>query len=124
MTRSSQARAASLSPAALAFGPLAPRRKNKFGAKRVTVAGEAFDSQAEAKRYDVLRLMERAGEIGAIKRQVRYRLEVNGVHVCDYVADFVYRARGDERDTVEDCKGFRTPAYKLKAKLIDRKSVV
>jgi hypothetical protein len=48
--------------------------------------------------------------------QPRYRLEVCGVHVCDYVADFRYEEGG--ATVVEDAKGFKTAAYKLKKKLM------
>lgn len=96
-------------------------RANKYGAKRATRGGLRFDSQAEARRYDELVLLEKAGEIEDLKRQVRYRLEVNGVHVCDYVADFTYvrfsRPRQRVR-VVEDCKGVMTREYLLKKKLM------
>lgn len=51
-----------------------------------------------------------------MQRQVRFPLEVNGVLVCHYVADFVYVEAG--RRVVEDAKGFRTPIYKLKRRLM------
>jgi len=97
--------------------------KHKYGAKPVKKGQRAdglkFDSQAEAKRYDELRLMERAGEIepGSIRTQVRYALAVNGVHVTAYIADFVYRRAGGA-DVVEDVKGVRTEAYRLKRALM------
>jgi hypothetical protein len=40
-----------------------------------------------------------------------------GERECKYIADFVYRDRDGNR-VVEDCKGFRTPVYKLKKKLM------
>ena len=75
-----------------------------------------FDSKREFLRFCVLRLMERSGEISGLARQVKYRIEVAGTHVCDYVADFTYTTR-DGKFVVEDAKGFRTPEYRLKAKL-------
>jgi hypothetical protein len=60
--------------------------------------------------------MEQAGTIADLERQIRYVFEVNGVRVCAYIADFRYRFKGSV--VVEDCKGFRTPEYKLKRKLM------
>lgn len=58
----------------------------------------------------------RRGVISGLRRQVSFRLVVNGVKVCRYVADFVY-IRGGVR-VVEDVKGFRDRVYKLKARLM------
>lgn len=90
--------------------------RSKYGNRRTTIDGITFDSAKEALRWQELRLLEAAGEIRNLARQARYRLEVNGAKVCDYVADFTY----DEGDTfvVEDVKGRRTPVYSLKKKLM------
>ena len=85
-----------------------------------------FDSRREAERWDELALLQRAGRISDLKRQVRYRLipeqrDARG-HVierpCDYYADFVYTKDG--RTVVEDAKGHRTPEYIIKRKLMLR----
>lgn len=94
---------------------LIPKR-SKYGNRKTEVDGLIFDSAREAKRWSELRLLERAGRIADLKRQVRYALDVNGQPICHYVADFVYRADG--QPVVEDAKGFRTDVYKLKAKLM------
>jgi hypothetical protein len=47
---------------------------------------------------------------------VRYPLEVNGVPVATYVADFVYSEAG--REVVEDAKGVLLDVYKIKRKLM------
>lgn len=52
------------------------------------------------------------GAITDLQTQVVYQL-VQGVK---YVADFVYKNRG--LVVVEDVKGFKTPVYKLKKKLM------
>jgi len=41
---------------------------------------------------------------------------VAGQHICTYRADFAYDENGAR--VVEDAKGVRTPAYRLKAKLM------
>lgn len=92
-------------------------RLSKYRAQPVVDSEHGrFASKREFQRFCVLRLMERAGEISGLARQVRYRIEVAGTHVCDYVADFTY-ATEDGKFVVEDAKGFRTPEYRLKAKL-------
>jgi hypothetical protein len=93
-------------------------RRNKFGAKKTTVDGIEFDSKAEAKRWGELRLLERAGKIKNLERQVRYDLVVNGVNIGFYKADFRYWDQGSSQHVVEDVKGVRTPVFAIKAKLM------
>jgi hypothetical protein len=93
--------------------------RNKYGARKVTAPdGQVFDSQKEYNRWCNLRLLERAGRISDLKRQVSYELipKQNGERACTYVADFVYLENGEL--VVEDCKGFRTEGYKVKRKLM------
>lgn len=89
--------------------------------------GITFDSRKEAYRYLVLKGMEDEGAIENLRRQVRYELvpafDVDGRHyrpVC-YVADFVYVDKETGKEVVEDVKGMRTDAYKLKSKLFARR---
>lgn len=97
------------------------KRRNKYGARRTFLDGRWFDSAAEAKRYTTLRLLERAGCIRDLKCQPAFRLYgAGGTLVCSYRADFQYdivRADGAGRRVVEDVKGKRTEAYKIKARL-------
>lgn len=77
-----------------------------------------FDSKREHQRFLQLRLLERAGEISGLQRQVPYDLVVNDQHVCKYIADFTYMDnRPGHGFTTEDAKGVRTPEYKIKAAL-------
>jgi len=76
---------------------------------------DGFDSISERNRWTELCLLERAGKITNLRRQVRFPLVVNGKRVCDYIADFVYVENGTE--VVEDVKGFATAVFKLKSKL-------
>ena len=48
--------------------------RSKYGAKKVTVDGITFDSKKEANRWCELRLMERAGVITGLERQVKFVL--------------------------------------------------
>ena len=81
------------------------------------IDGHRFDSKAEAERYMVLRQRERDGEITDLRIHPAFRLTVNGIDVCDYVADFSYF---EDCRIVEDVKSkpSRTPVYKLKRKLL------
>lgn len=89
---------------------------SKYGNQKAERDGITFDSQAEAARYDELCLLQRAGVISGLVLQENFVLYVNGVKICTYIADFSYWQNG--RWIVEDCKGFRTPAYRIKAKLM------
>lgn len=95
----------------------------KYGNRKITRNGEIFDSIKEYRRFCELSLLERAGEITDLRRQVVYELlpsqRVGGKVIerpVKYRADFVYMENGLE--VVEDTKGFRTPEYKLKRKMM------
>ena len=103
--------------------------KSKYHSKKIVVDGETFDSKKEYKRWKELRMLEKAGKIVGLKRQVKYRLlpsqyiEEHGKRVCverpvSYIADFVYYSMTDAEWVVEDCKGFRTKDYILKRKMM------
>lgn len=93
---------------------------SKYGAVKTTAGGIRFDSKREAARYLELLAREQAGEITNLDVQVKFPIDVNDQHVCDYIADFVYFEGGGspENRVIEDCKGFRTPVYRLKRKLM------
>lgn len=78
--------------------------------------GHTHASKKEAKRCDDLHLLQRGGEISGLEIQRPYTITVNGQKITRYIADFVYTDRG--AFVVEDTKGFKTPEYKLKAKLM------
>ncbi len=108
----------------------------KYGnRKTVTSDGVVHDSKKEAVRWTELKLMEKAGLISDLKRQVKYELipsqceyysEVKNGKVkhkykvleraCYYIADFVYQENG--KTVVEDTKGMRTKDYVIKRKLM------
>ena len=98
--------------------------RRKFGNKKVDLDGITFDSKREANRWAELKLMEKAGEISELDRQFPFILipsqkDEKGKVIereCRYVADFVYKENG--KFVVEDTKGFRTPDYIIKRKLM------
>lgn len=96
---------------------------NKYGSRKVTRDGMTFDSQKEYRRFCELRLLERAGKVTDLQRQVKFELipsqRIGGKVVeraCTYVADFVYTENG--KKVVEDTKGFKTKDYIIKRKLM------
>ena len=99
------------------------RPRPKYGNRKVFVDGIQFDSQKEADRWADLCLLERAGEISALERQVpflllpaRRRSDGKMEEETSYIADFTYYQGG--RFVVEDVKGFRTDVYILKRKMM------
>lgn len=113
---------------------------NKYYAKRTTVDGIEFHSKKEARRYQQLKLLEKAGTICDLKRQVKYELipaqYIDGKCVeraVTYTSDFEYYVLKDLRQKtvmadhrsktvgehiVEDVKGVRTNEYVIKRKLM------
>lgn len=112
----------------------------KYHNKKITIDGLMFDSKKEAKRYQELKALEKAGVIYGLRTQVKYLLIpaqhelTDEVYIkgknkgdpkkgkllereCAYYADFVYSTKGGEL-VVEDTKGMRTPDYIIKRKLM------
>lgn len=84
--------------------------------------GIRFDSKAELRRYEQLRLLEQAGEIADLTVHPRYELlpahTINGKReraIC-YEGDFAYIVDG--RRVCEDVKGVETQAFRLKRRLM------
>jgi hypothetical protein len=93
----------------------------KYRNKPTTVDGIRFASMKEARRWDELKLLERAGEIADLKRQQPFALKVNGRLICTYVADAVFRDVKTGETVIEDVKSpitRKNPTYRIKAKLM------
>lgn len=97
-------------------------KTSKYGNRKVEVDGLKFDSNAEYLRWRNLKLMEKAGAISKLERQVRFILAPAVLlygrrrPAMIYVADFVYLENGER--VVEDVKGHRTPLYLAKRHLM------
>lgn len=112
----------------------------KYKNKKTIIDGITFDSLKEANRYRELKLLERAGKISLLRRQVKFVLipaqygkatqvyqrgKLKGQlkrgplleRECAYIADFVY-FDADGKKVVEDTKGMRTTDYIIKRKLM------
>lgn len=112
-----------------------------YNVKTRTSDGIVFDSTKEARRWEQLLLLQRAGKITSLQRQVRYELipaqyetrerynkagkklkdEVNLIErKCEYIADFVYTDSETGETIVEDVKSVATmtPEFIIKKKLM------
>ena len=113
-------------------------KANKYRNKKIIRDGMEFDSLKEYRRFCELSLLERAGKVTDLQRQVKFvliptqyerferystktgkRLK-DGIRVAEkevsYIADFCYIQDG--KQVVEDSKGFKTEVYKIKRKLM------
>lgn len=104
------------------------RRRQKYGAVKTQVDGITFDSKAEAKRYQELKLLERAGVITDLELQPKFvilpkhkDIEGKTVREMSYFADFSYFDIEKGKYVIEDVKGVKTAVYKLKKKLVEYK---
>ena len=123
------------------FRGINARGESKYKNRKKLVDGIEFDSAKEARRWSELKLLEKAGEISDLRRQVKFVLiesqyeESSEVyqrgknkgkpkrgkileHECSYIADFVYIDEKTGKTVVEDTKGFRTKDYIIKRKLL------
>ena len=116
------------------------RNGTKYNASKCVVDGITFDSRREAKRYQELKLLERAGEIRNLELQKEFELIPNQYAAdttttlkngkektvkgkllerkCVYRADFAYVDVRSGETVVEDAKGFHTKEYTIKRKLM------
>lgn len=95
------------------------KKKSKYRNTKTEVDGIKFDSKKEAEYYKKLKLLRKVGEIGFIERQVAYELNPGGTYSLKYLADFRYT---DKKGVVHvvDVKGFLTPEYRKKKKLMKK----
>lgn len=103
------------------------KQENKYLNEINEYMGVTFHSKAERERYKDLVLMEKAGEIRDLKRQVKFDLlptmrgKYRTERAVHYYADFTYykvNPEGKDEYVVEDVKGVQTDLYKLKRKLM------
>ena len=93
---------------------------NKYHAKGLHTPDGFFHSQKEYKRWLELKLLLKAAQIEFLERQITFKLSVNGVPICKYIADFQYTE--NDQLIIEDVKGMKsgTPyeMFKLKKRLM------
>lgn len=108
------------------LGRVKAKKRGKYGNVKTKLDGVVHSSGKQGMRWVNLRQQEREGKIRNLRREVEYRLEVNGHLVCKYVADHVYEVFGEElpgiwTEVVEDVKSPITKknrAYRIKLKLM------
>jgi hypothetical protein len=98
---------------------LARKTRNKYGAKKTQVGEVTFDSKKEAQRFMELQLLERAGEITNLRRQIK--IDLMGQHrplhtrtgrKMRLTVDFAYIEDGVE--VLEDAKGMWTRDFEVR----------
>lgn len=92
-----------------------------YNIKTTTSDGITHDSRKEANRWCELKLLERAGKIRLLQRQIKFELipKQEGERAVFYVADFTYIE--DDKFVVEDVKSPATrkkESYIIKRKLM------
>lgn len=98
----------------------------KYRNKPCTVGGEKYRSQRERDRHQTLLLMQKAGRIAGLTREVPFVLapavkilgEDRARPALRYFADFVYSDVRSGTVVVEDAKGKPTPVWRLKKHLM------
>lgn len=97
------------------------KKKSKYHAEKC----DGYDSKKEYYRAQQLKLWLKAGVISDLREQVVFLLipsQTNSEGVEEkpvrYKADFVYIDNATGQTVVEDTKGFRTPEYIIKRKLM------
>lgn len=104
------------------------RKRSKFNNKKVVVDGVTYDSVHEYQRYCELAVLEQAGKIKNLQRQVKFSICPKAPNVKRsrerfYIADFVY-IQSDGTKIIEDAKSPPTKkdkTYRLKKQLVQVK---
>ena len=131
-------------------GKIAAQTSNKYNNRKIEINGIRFDSRKEAKRYVQLMHAMRVGAIRDLRLQVDFTIQEaytdcqgKRIRAIRYRADFAYNLTGllpfgisaEDRDVwsryimagtetvIEDVKGVKTQAYKLKEKLMAQKGI-
>lgn len=100
-----------------------PKKQSKMRNVITEMNGIKFSSKGEALRYQELVLLEMAGKITDLKRQVPFivadavRWDGKSLKAIKYVCDYKYRDVATKEDVVEDFKGRLTDLYILKRSL-------
>ena len=101
-------------------------KPSRYRAKAVWSDGTFFHSKGELRRWEELKLLEKAGEISELERQVQYNLHVVGgdgqpVFVARFTPDFKFIERSGEV-VIEDFKSpasAKDEAYRLRKRMFE-----
>lgn len=101
-------------------GSFAAREASRSKMRNVLTeyAGKWYHSMAEASYAGTLDQMIRGGLVRSWDRQRKFSLDVNGIHISNYFADFVVTMR-DGSEQVHEVKGLMTPIARMKLLLFE-----
>lgn len=105
----------------------------KYRNTPTSYAGVRFDSKAEAKRYSELMLLQAAGEISYVLRQIPFHLPGGVIYRVDFMVVREVMPRGHVLIEFEDVKGYQNresmnkikqaqAIYKVKISLLLRRT--
>ena len=89
---------------------------------KVTIDGIKFDSIKEGERYNVLKVLEKAGVISKLEIHPKYPFYVESAFIFNYFADFRYKDEnnveviGDVKEPITR----KNPTYSIKKKCIQK----
>lgn len=90
--------------------------KHKFYAKQTINDGIKFSSKLEARWYSIIKDMKDSGEVLFFLRQVPFHITPDVTYRADFM---LFYANGNVE--VWECKGYDTPEWKIKKKLVEDK---
>lgn len=80
--------------------------------------GHIHLSRGEARWCEQLELRRKSGEFKRFEVEKNYRLEINGVLICNHKPDFtIYPTDDNNNFWIEEYKGFPTDLWKMKMKI-------
>lgn len=99
------------------------RKQPKYHNTKCEIDGIKFDSQLECDYYCQLKMLRMKGEVKDFDLQVPFLLQPSfkrdgkTIRAIRYIADFVVTLADGTKEVV-DTKGYPTPEYKLKRKML------
>jgi len=88
--------------------------KHKYNAVRCERDEKKFDSKLERRYYDLLKILQRSGEVIFFLRQIPFDLPGNTRYFADFL---IFKANGEVE--IVDCKGKMTDMAILKIKQVE-----
>lgn len=97
--------------------------------QRTSHDGIVFHSKTELRRWEYLKLLQKAGEISGLERQVKFEFSIQvrenvvinimaGNKIACYTADFKYRDKSG-KEIYEDVKAYRDETSKFRIRVAE-----
>lgn len=95
-------------------------KQGKYKSRGIYRDGLYFHSTGEADYYELLKIRLAGGEIKAFKRQVKFKISINGQQITSYVADFVIELFDGSKQVLDYKSDFtrKLETYQIKKKLL------